>query len=1109
MDRRYIILTILMVCVFAAWLPAATEVTEEQVAKMRAAMPDKPVVKPEQPRTLLVFNLSNGFKHEAIPYWAKALEVMAEKTGAFKVEHSEDMGVFATETLRRFDAICFNNTTKLVFDDAQKKALLDFIQGGKGIVGIHAATDNFYEWPEAATMIGGQFSGHPWCADGTWAIKIDDPNHPLTQSFGGKGFKVKDEIYRTQAPFYSRSKQRVLLSLDMADEATRTVKDIKPEDMDTGISWIKRVGNGRLFYCSLGHNTDLTWTTTILEHYLAGIQYAMGDLKADDKPLGIPVVKLDTAAVAALIDKVKEYDWTKSRTDLTALEEIIRSQSGNAENLRQIETLMQPLLAPEMAFAVKDFACRQLSVFATKQSVPALEKLLDDPKTEHLARYALERIDGPMVDRLFLVRLDTAQNSVAKVGIITSLGVRRCKDAVDVLSKIAIGYDKLSAHAAIASLGRIATPEAAAALIKIQKLSLAAIKMPVLDALAVCADGLYRSGNTAAAVKIYQSLYVDSNPGLIRIAALNGLAQADNAEFQRLLPGAVLSDDPGVQAAAIQLVATVKDLPALGKMVSVYDKLGDTAKISMLAALMANGSTIGYSVAIGAIHSDNAEVRIMAYNAISRLGGSQSVMPLAVAAAAAANRTEKIAARQALYQLKGQDINAAIETGILQTTTTERDENAAVELIRAAAERCTESAKPRLFTAARDQNSSIAQEAIRALQLVAGSQDMSAMVDLLADSPSSAMENAVVVVAEKIPDRNHRSAALLAKWETLDAVKAKASFLQVLGRLGSVNTIDLLRSQKASSDAVISEAAFQAMTDWPGPELTDDMKYLATTLSDTSQKVLAFRAYLRMLTLNKTQSDPCDVELLAEAMAMSDRPQEQRLVLGALGSYGTLKALQLAQKMMDNPDLKAESEAAILAICERLIPTDSKSAKAALEAIDATTTNIAIKEGVELLLKRTDYITVWEMDGPYTESGSSGLALDAVFAPEKDPKAVQWKPLPKPEDQTKFWYMDLLKALGGTDRVAYVRTILVSEQDADAILELGSDDGIKVWLNGQIVHRNDVMRGVVPGNDKVSVRLGKGDNSVMMKITQGGSGWGFCLRVTHPDGSPMRKLIVK
>ncbi len=272
--------------------------TAEEIAKMEAAMPAKAIVPPAKPRKLLVIDQRGpgGFYHDCIPYWNSALEIMGKKTGAFSVTLVHDVNAFSAENLKNFDAICFNNTVTLPLSPEQTpelcKALMDFVKGGRGVVGIHAATDTFYTkyvWPEGQEMWGGKFSGHPWTSNppGIWAIKIDEPNHPLMASFGGKGFKLHDEIYRTEPPLYSRDKQLVLMSLDMSDEATKAASK-KPTDADTGISWVKDFGQGRVFYCSLGHTHEVTWTAPVLEHYLRGIQFALGDLKVDTKPKGNP-----------------------------------------------------------------------------------------------------------------------------------------------------------------------------------------------------------------------------------------------------------------------------------------------------------------------------------------------------------------------------------------------------------------------------------------------------------------------------------------------------------------------------------------------------------------------------------------------------------------------------------------------------------------------------------------------------------------------------------------------------------------------------------------------------------------------------------------------------
>jgi type 1 glutamine amidotransferase len=178
-----------------------------------------------------------------------------------------------------------NNTTQLKLPDAGKKqALLDFVHDGKGLVGIHAATDSFYDWPEGAALLGGLFDGHPWGAGGTWAFKLDEPAHPLNRAWGGKGFKLQDEIYQFKAP-YTRADRRVLVSLDLSDPATGGVKDgVKRTDQDFAVAWIKAQGQGRVFYCSLGHAANVFQEPAVLRFYLDGIQFAAGDLSADASP---------------------------------------------------------------------------------------------------------------------------------------------------------------------------------------------------------------------------------------------------------------------------------------------------------------------------------------------------------------------------------------------------------------------------------------------------------------------------------------------------------------------------------------------------------------------------------------------------------------------------------------------------------------------------------------------------------------------------------------------------------------------------------------------------------------------------------------------------------
>jgi uncharacterized protein len=273
----------------AAKRPTAQTVPELSPAdleKIEAALPAKAAATPKQPRRVLVFWRCEGFFHgQGIAGGNKAIEGMGKKTGAFTADIAREYEVFAADNLAKYDAVILNNTTGLKLSDEQKQALLDFVASGKGLVGVHAATDNFYAWPEGARLMGGLFAGHPWGAGGTWAFKLDEPGHSLVRAFGGQGFKLRDEIYQFKDP-YTRDDRRVLISLDLADKATGDVAVAKGgrDDKDYAVAWIKNFGQGRLFYCSLGHAHNVFQDAAVNQFYLDGIQFAIGDLPADATP---------------------------------------------------------------------------------------------------------------------------------------------------------------------------------------------------------------------------------------------------------------------------------------------------------------------------------------------------------------------------------------------------------------------------------------------------------------------------------------------------------------------------------------------------------------------------------------------------------------------------------------------------------------------------------------------------------------------------------------------------------------------------------------------------------------------------------------------------------
>jgi type 1 glutamine amidotransferase len=268
---------------------ANAQVKQDVIEKIKAALPKTAPAVPKKPRKVLIYSKTNGYRHGSIATGAKSLAMLGEATGAYTSVHSEDETMFEPEKLKQFDAVIMLNTTGECLrakkggskekEEALKKSLVNFVKSGKGLVGTHSATDTYKRWKEYNDMMGGAFAGHPWHTE--VPIKNLYPDHPLNKVFGGKGFTVRDEIYQFRDGTARASDRRILLSLDPE------WKDIKRGNRKDGtfpISWIAKYGEGRTFYCSLGHRNEIYYNPVVLQHYLAGIQYALGDLKADATP---------------------------------------------------------------------------------------------------------------------------------------------------------------------------------------------------------------------------------------------------------------------------------------------------------------------------------------------------------------------------------------------------------------------------------------------------------------------------------------------------------------------------------------------------------------------------------------------------------------------------------------------------------------------------------------------------------------------------------------------------------------------------------------------------------------------------------------------------------
>jgi len=257
---------------------ASEQALQKVDADLAALVPEARVLKT---RRLLIMTLAKRAGHQSTPVAVKAVVEAGQKTRAFEATVSEDPAAFGKASLSKFDGVCLLGASgEFLTDNASRQALLDFVRGGRGLAAIHCATSANTLWPAYAEMLGAAFVRS---LPRGYAVKLVDAASPLNASFSGKGFESGDELYTYKEP-YSRELVHILLSADAANSPALAGRRGDSPAGDYPVSWIHTFGQGRVFCTALGHAESNFTNPAILGHMLAGIRFALGDLRADTTP---------------------------------------------------------------------------------------------------------------------------------------------------------------------------------------------------------------------------------------------------------------------------------------------------------------------------------------------------------------------------------------------------------------------------------------------------------------------------------------------------------------------------------------------------------------------------------------------------------------------------------------------------------------------------------------------------------------------------------------------------------------------------------------------------------------------------------------------------------
>lgn len=188
---------------------------------------------------------------------------LGEENG-FDVDTTQNARFFNEDTLKRYSAVVFLNTSGNVLDYHQEPAMERYIQSGGGFVGIHCASCTEYGWHWYGRLVGAYFTQHPEPQQAT--VKIVDPNDPATKGLPG-------EWTRTDEWYNFRDLQPDIHVLAEVDESTYHGGKMGAHHP---VSWYHEYDGGRAWYTSMGHFDSAYTDPRFLHHLLGGIEYAIG-----------------------------------------------------------------------------------------------------------------------------------------------------------------------------------------------------------------------------------------------------------------------------------------------------------------------------------------------------------------------------------------------------------------------------------------------------------------------------------------------------------------------------------------------------------------------------------------------------------------------------------------------------------------------------------------------------------------------------------------------------------------------------------------------------------------------------------------------------------------
>ena len=619
------------------------------------------------------------------------------------------------------------------------------------------------------------------------------------------------------------------------------------------------------------------------------------------------------------------------------------------------DTLLSIVQRPETdepVLYLKMLACKRLATHGTKAAIPALVAQLDKEKEGFFVRYALETIPGPEVDAALCAAVKELKRPEAIAGVFATLGVRKnpasAATAKEFLKHANADVAQAAGFAYAATGGEGA----------IEFFTQKSLDSQFADSGFLLAKELAEAGKKDLAIKVYDALAAaDIKPYQKESAVYRGIL-VRGLDGIPMLVAQLNSESPKLFEAGLKAGRELPAGAAVTKaMVEQLDKQKDAVRVSLLIRAIGDrtdkeSKAASLPVIAGLATSGEEVVKVAAIDALRNIGDA-SVLPTLIDAA---NQTESAlaaeAAKEALSNLPGKEIDAAI-VGMLDKGNTVQ-KTTAIALIE---DRRIQSAFPLLKKSLQNADAGVRKAALDALGQVSSIDDLPMLLEVLSaakdEDDAKAIQKVLLSACTRMP-KDAAAEKVVGLFAKSDSMPVKLFCFDLLKEIGGPKALSAVEGYAWGNVPELVDKATEMLGSWRDP---DDVELvaaaclkLAKEAKDNKYKIRGLRGY-RRLAQQFNMSEERRIAICKDILAIADRNEDKILVFEVYARYPSLKTLDLALEHLDNPAFTERVAEVAVIIGEKLQGKSPKTADAMKKVLEKSK-NDQTKAKAKIVLDR-------------------------------------------------------------------------------------------------------------------------------------------------------------